>query len=144
LQFVSSPWAAPSNAKIVYTSSIFEEINHFILFDGLFCSEELFFSLVNPHYLSPVTQSEIQAKFEASSEICLPDFLNRESFAAAAQELHALTHWQLTGPPNRYYKAGKNVSLVTYLPPGFSHKRIVCGSCARAPRADTLAARQTS
>jgi len=68
----------------------------------LFCSEDLFFKLINPAYLSPLTQSEIQAKFETSSEICLPDFLLREAFAAAAQELNNASGWQLTGPPNRY------------------------------------------
>ncbi len=73
-----------------------------MLTDLIDTSEDLFFSLVNPVYLSPVTQSEIQAKFETSSEICLPDFLNREVFAAAALELESANGWQLTGPPNRY------------------------------------------
>jgi hypothetical protein len=70
--------------------------------EELLRSEDLFFSLINPAYLSPVTQSEIQAKFEKSSEICLPDFLHKESFAAAAQELQSLAGWHHTGPPNRY------------------------------------------
>jgi hypothetical protein len=69
---------------------------------GLLCSEDLFFQLINPAYLSPVTQSEIQAQFETSSEICLPDFLHRESFLAAAQQLSKVKGWQLIGPPNRY------------------------------------------
>jgi hypothetical protein len=71
---------------------------------GLLCSEDLFFQLINPAYLSPVTQSEIQAKFETSSEICLSDFLHRESFLAAAQQLSKVKGWQLIGPPNRYRK----------------------------------------
>lgn len=37
--------------------------------------EDFLFSMMNQQYIDPVTQSEIQEKFEEDSEIQLPDFL---------------------------------------------------------------------
>lgn len=64
-------------------------------------SEDLFFSFVNPLYLNPETQAEIQEKFEESSEISLPDFILPERFAIVAEELKHLQGWEREGPANR-------------------------------------------
>ena len=40
--------------------------------------EDDFFEWVNPQYLDPTTQVEIQSHFEENSEISLPDFLSPE------------------------------------------------------------------
>ena len=45
---------------------------HLIL---LFDQEDVFYQWINPAYLDPVTQSEIQERFEEESEIELTDFL---------------------------------------------------------------------
>ncbi|XP_023320742.1 prolyl 3-hydroxylase OGFOD1 [Eurytemora carolleeae] len=64
-------------------------------------TEELFFSMINPIYLNPVTQSEIQEKFEQSSEISLPEFIQPQRFSAISDELKNLQGWKQEGPPNR-------------------------------------------
>ena len=69
----------------------------------MFSSEELFFSMINPIYLNPVTQSEIQEKFEQSSEISLPEFIQPQRFSAISDELKNLQGWKQEGPPNRYF-----------------------------------------
>jgi len=63
--------------------------------------EDIFFSVINPVYLNPMTQAEIQEKFEASSEICLPDFLNVDKFEKVCEQLKSFGDWQVEGPPNR-------------------------------------------
>jgi len=64
-------------------------------------SEDLFFGLVNPVYLDPQTQGDIQEKFEESSEISLPDFFAPEKYSAACEVLKAMKDWKQEGPPNR-------------------------------------------
>ena len=68
-------------------------------------SEELFFSLVNPVYLDPGTQAEIQQKFEESSEISLPQFIVDERFEAAATQLAGAISWTTDFTPNRFVNA---------------------------------------
>ena len=60
--------------------------------------------MINPIYLNPVTQSEIQEKFEESSEISLPEFILPEKFSAVSAELRNLLGWEHQGPPNRFVK----------------------------------------
>lgn len=43
-------------------------------------TEQEFYWWINPIYLDPLTQAEIKAKFEESSEISLPDFLIAEKY----------------------------------------------------------------
>lgn len=65
-------------------------------------NEEDFFSWVNPIYLDPVTQSEIQDSFESNSEINLPNFLNPDKFEAVSEALRQTgLKWNRLGPPNR-------------------------------------------
>lgn len=64
-------------------------------------SEEEFFSWVNPIYLDVNTQSEVQSKFEETSEISLPNFLRKEKFDQVCEALRGNTQWILTGLPDR-------------------------------------------
>ena len=63
--------------------------------------EEDFYSWINPVYLGPATQAEVQEKFEESSEISLPDFLQQDKFQQVAEALKALKDWKLRGLPDR-------------------------------------------
>jgi len=63
--------------------------------------EDDFFEWVNPQYLDPTTQVEIQSHFEENSEISLPDFLSPEKFEAVSQALAATTAWKTAGPSDR-------------------------------------------
>ena len=49
--------------------------------------EDDFYSWINPMYLEPDIQAEISAKFEDSSEISLPEFLNEEKFNLVTEAL---------------------------------------------------------
>jgi len=64
-------------------------------------SEDLFFSLLNPIYLNPETQAEIQEKFEESSEISLPQFFSLDKFEKAAEQLRSIADWDKDFTPNR-------------------------------------------
>jgi len=63
--------------------------------------EDDFYSWVNPSYLSPETQGDIQERFEENSEISLPDFLNKEKFEEVSSALLELSSWTCVGPPDR-------------------------------------------
>ena len=59
---------------------------------------------VNPSYLDPLVQSEIQTKFETDSEIELTNFLLPEKLAAVQEALRTETlKWKKNGPPNKRY-----------------------------------------
>ena len=88
---------------IFYNSRI---CNFFILLNCLsnfssFFSEDLFFALLNPIYLNPETQAEIQEKFEESSEISLPQFFSLDQFEKAAEQLRSIADWDKDFTPNR-------------------------------------------
>ncbi|VDI51714.1 Hypothetical predicted protein [Mytilus galloprovincialis] len=64
--------------------------------------ENTFYDWINPAYLDPVTQSEIQEKFEDDSEIELTDFLLPEKYEelkTAIQETNL--EWKRKGPANK-------------------------------------------
>ena len=59
---------------------------------------------VNPSYLDPLVQSEIQTKFETDSEIELTNFLLPEKLAAVQEALRTESlKWNRRGPPNKRY-----------------------------------------
>jgi len=64
-------------------------------------SEEEFFSWVNPIYLDVNTQSEVQTKFEETSEISLPNFLRKDKFDQVSEALRGPAEWSITGMPDR-------------------------------------------
>jgi len=64
-------------------------------------SEDEFYSWVNPMYLDPNTQSEVQTKFEETSEISLPGFLRKEKFDQVCEALDDVSEWNITGLPDR-------------------------------------------
>jgi len=47
-----------------------------MIFDPNDIEEEILYSYVNNEYINPLTQSEIQEKFEEDSEIQLADFIS--------------------------------------------------------------------
>ena len=51
-------------------------------------SEADFYDWINPQYLDPTTQVEIQSHFEENSEISLPDFLLPDKFEAVSRSGH--------------------------------------------------------
>merc|ERR1712179_158058 len=59
--------------------------------------EDEFYSWVNPLYLGLETQSEIQTKFEESSEISLPNFLLPDKFEQVRAALQSCKDWNLRG-----------------------------------------------
>ena len=68
--------------------------------DGI--TEEEFFDWINPAYLDPGTQAEIQENFEMRSEIQLSEFLAEEKRLELAEALlGAKLGWQRKGPANR-------------------------------------------
>ena len=64
-------------------------------------SEEEFFSWINPIYLDVNTQSEVQTKFEETSEISLPNFLKKDKFDQVCEALRDSARWKITGLPDR-------------------------------------------
>ena len=72
-----------------------------------FCATVLdeFYTWINPQYLDPVTQSEIQTQFETNSEISLPNFLHPEKYCminAAFKEVSKTSKvWDRKGPANK-------------------------------------------
>ena len=64
--------------------------------------EEEFFSWINPIYLDPETQGEIQAQFEENSEISLAQFLQGEQYSRVSEALAAADRrWRREGPADR-------------------------------------------
>jgi len=63
--------------------------------------EELFFSWINPLFLDPQNQSEIQSNFEESSEISLPGFFQSDKYDIVCEALRNHSKWELEGPPDR-------------------------------------------
>ena len=64
--------------------------------------EEEFFSWINPVYLEPETQGEIQAQFEENSEISLAQFLTGEQYSRVSQALAGReVSWRREGPADR-------------------------------------------
>jgi len=68
-------------------------------------SEDDFYDWINPQYLDPTAQLEIQSHFEENSEISLPEFLSEEKFAAVNQALAKASKsckgWTTVGPADR-------------------------------------------
>ena len=66
---------------------------------------EDFYNWINPQYLDPFTQSEIQVQFETNSEISLPNFLQPEKYclvSAALKKVSACENsWKTVGPANK-------------------------------------------
>ena len=64
-----------------------------------------FYNWINPQYLDPMTQSEIQTQFETNSEISLPNFLHPEKYCmikAAFKEISETSKmWKNIGPANK-------------------------------------------
>ena len=63
--------------------------------------EDDFYSWINPMYLEPDIQAEISAKFEDSSEISLPEFLNEEKYNLVTEALKQESSWVKKGPANQ-------------------------------------------
>jgi len=63
--------------------------------------EDVFYSWLNPAYLDPETQGDIQSKFEESSEISLPDFLSPDKYSEICEALNRQVHWEFLGPADR-------------------------------------------
>ena len=70
--------------------------------------EEEFYAWINPMYLDPEIQLEINAKFEETSEISLPNFLNEEKFKAVSEALSKNKCWNIRGPAN--YKRYESIN----------------------------------
>ena len=64
-------------------------------------SEEEFFSWINPMYMDVNLQSEVQTKFEETSEISLPRFLRKDKFDQVCEALRGPAQWNITGMPDR-------------------------------------------
>eukprot|EP00088_Acartia_fossae_P068302 TRINITY_DN863_c0_g1_i7.p1 TRINITY_DN863_c0_g1~~TRINITY_DN863_c0_g1_i7.p1 ORF type:complete len:488 (-),score=135.69 TRINITY_DN863_c0_g1_i7:92-1555(-) len=64
-------------------------------------SEDIFMSVVNPMYLNLYTQSQIQERFEETSEIKLPDFFLLDKFQSICDKLKSMEDWKVEGPPIR-------------------------------------------
>ena len=57
---------------------------------------------INPSYLDPLVQSEIQTKFETDSEIELTKFLLPDKLQAVKEALQSEgVLWNKRGPPNK-------------------------------------------
>ena len=71
-------------------------------------------SLVNPIYLDINIQSQIQERFEQTSEINLPQFLLPDKFQSICDKLRSLEDWKLEGPPNRLFQQAKLFQIYTF------------------------------
>jgi len=61
--------------------------------------EDFLFSMMNQQYIDPVTQSEIQEKFEEDSEIQLPDFLPEDIYETLSSGIKSEDiDWVRKGP----------------------------------------------
>jgi len=63
--------------------------------------EDEFYSWINPMYLEPDIQAEISAKFEETSEISLPEFLNDDKYERVSEALKQISSWKKKGPANQ-------------------------------------------
>lgn len=63
--------------------------------------EDEFYAWINPTYLDPEIQAEVSAKFEETSEISLPDFLNEDKFKLVSDALRQTSNWKRKGPANQ-------------------------------------------
>jgi len=64
--------------------------------------EDQFFSWINPTYLDPETQGEIQSQFEENSEISLAQFLVGEQYSRISEALAGADNsWSREGPADR-------------------------------------------
>ena len=70
-----------------------------------YLASEEFYGWINPQYLDPLTQSEIQSEFENNSEISLPNFLQAEKYTKLSAALKQLSSeqviWKTEGPANK-------------------------------------------
>ena len=68
----------------------------------LIFQEEEFYSWINPAYLDPSTQGDVQESFEEKSEIQLQEFINPEKYQALCEALRSpdIT-WTNLGPANK-------------------------------------------
>jgi len=66
---------------------------------------EDFYNWINPQYLDPFAQSEIQVQFETNSEISLPNFLQPEKYCLVSEALKKVSvcenSWKTVGPANK-------------------------------------------
>ena len=68
--------------------------------------EDEFYAWINPMYLDPEIQMEINTKFEETSEISLPDFLNEDKYKAVSEALIKAKSWKMRGPADsKHYEA---------------------------------------
>lgn len=63
--------------------------------------EDEFYAWINPTYLDPEIQAEVSAKFEETSEISLPEFLNEDKFKLVSEALKQTSNWKRKGPANQ-------------------------------------------
>ncbi|KAK3584960.1 hypothetical protein CHS0354_009649 [Potamilus streckersoni] len=79
--------------------------------------EEVFFGWINPAYLSPDAQGEIQEKFETDSEIELQEFLQTDKYEALINAVRESSiKWCKKGPANkRMYYQGEEGSFAEVL-----------------------------
>ena len=68
--------------------------------------EDEFYAWINPMYLDPEIQIEINTKFEETSEISLPDFLNEDKYKTVSEALIKAKSWKMKGPADsKHYEA---------------------------------------
>ena len=78
--------------------------------------EDDFYAWINPMYLDLEIQTEISARFEESSEISLPNFLNDDKFKAVSEALAKCSSWKKCGPADQ-----RNYENILYEPPEILH-----------------------
>ncbi len=76
--------------------------------------EEEFYAWINPAYLDPSTQGDIQESFGDKSEIQLQEFLHPSKYAALCQALRLPeVTWTQVGPANkRHYQVASDASAI--------------------------------
>lgn len=74
-----------------------------------------FFSWINPMYLDPETQLQIQEAFEDSSELSLDNFFSIDKYTELCEAMNLESNWQLKGPANkrRYFTYVGENDIVT-------------------------------
>lgn len=63
--------------------------------------EDEFYSWINPVYLDPTTQGDVQETFGDKSEIQLQEFIRPEKYGELCEALHLISDWKNQGPANR-------------------------------------------
>ena len=87
-------------------NSAFNKVNDWDLIDAEDIDEDEFYAWINPMYLDPEIQMEINTKFEETSEISLPDFLNEDKYKAVSEALIKAKSWKMKGPADsKHYEA---------------------------------------